>query len=192
MAAYESLSQLIADVFDEIPSGDAIVLDDLTSKEVLSYSELCQRIETISSEILEFVSEGDHIGVHAKNSIDIICILFSVLKIRAVFCPLGLDGCAEKTRDLFQAVGIQHLIVSKEHLESSNYLKGLMSNGTLKTHPLSCLKSFVVLRFTARTPPQDSKNRKIEFVVTSSGSTGPHKVIKVPGKCIIPNIRDLQ
>ena len=40
--------------------------------------------------------------------------------------------------------------------------------------------------------PELNSHKKLAYVVFTSGTTGPSKLVKVPHSCIVPNILDLR
>ena len=187
-----SFKEMIEGLISDSLSGNAVVFDDGASKKILSYDDLTKKIKEIVSEIAEYLCEGDYVGVQARNSLDTICILLSLLKIKAVFCPINLEEShSNNLNRLFKSIGIKLWFVSRKHLDANSNLQDLLKNKQLVIHQIRCLNDMVILDFSSKESVLPLNRHGIELVVTSSGSTGLQKVIKVPGKCILPNIVDL-
>ena len=190
MEVTDGLRAIIHDFINVCPSGIAVVYDDMASQEKISYKALSDKIKEVSAEISEYLNEGDYVCIHAQNSLEMICVLFSLIVEKAVCCPLDLSE-----NDVFQvlvASSVKFAIVSDKILCANHDLKELLEKHALIVHPITCLSDLVFVEIASKEMPSCLREQGIDFVVSSSGSTGHQKVIRVPGKCILPNISDLK
>ena len=190
MTSADSLGEIIDGFITNCPSGTALVFDDIASTKMLSYRDLAKKIEEIVAEIKEYVDEGDYIGLDAQNSMEIVIMLFALIKLKLVCYPLKLDGHERTICEVLQANSVRYAIVCSQtgHHPFTKH----RGKHRLIWHPLKCLKGLVFVEIHFQNIVPCLCREDAEFVVTSSGSTGQQKVIKVPGKCIVPNITDLQ
>ena len=190
MESTESLKDIIDEFLNASPLGTAIVFDDMESQEKLSYNAMSQKVKEIIAEITKFFKEGDYAGIHAQNSLEIICVLFSLLKLKVVCCPFNLSAHESKVLGFLRTSDVRFAIVSSHLVGTNNFMKELTEKGELIIQPLKCLRDLVLVEITSKKTSCLNKHN-IEFMIASSGSTGHQKVIRVPGKCILPNITDL-
>ena len=192
MTSAKSLGEIIDSFITKCPSGTALVFDDMASTKVLSYRDLAKKIKEIVAEITEYVNEGDYIGLDVQNSMEVVVILFAFLKLKLVCYPLKLDGHERTICEVLQASGVRYAIVCSQAECGHHVFTKHTEKQKLTWHPLECLRGLVFVEIPLQSIVPCLCKEDIEFVVTSSGSTGQQKVIKVPGKCIVPNIQDLQ
>ena len=186
----DSLKDIIDGFINACPSGTAIVFDDMESQQKLSYKALSQKVKEIVTEMATFFKEGDYAGIHAQNSSEVICMLFSLLKLKVICYPFNLSVSESRIYEFLQESGVKFAIINNHFVGTNNYMKELTEKGDLTIQPLKCLKDLVFVEISSKKKSCQSKHN-IEFVVASSGSTGHKKVIRVPGRCILPNVIDL-
>ena len=173
-------------------NGVALIYDDSHRKTEITYSQLCRSIEETSVELGKYCQPREYIGVDATVSLEAITVLLSIVNIRALFCPLDLVNAFNQAITMCNTLNIATLIIHNRALNSAAGLQDWLSTNCKQVYSLSNTNSSVsVIKLNHSAKPLEAACKEVEFVVQSSGSTGSAKIIKVPGKCIYSNIKDL-
>ncbi len=172
----------------------AIIYDNSYKKqETISYDKLFELITKCGKELQMHCKCNACVGIDTTSTnIDTIVAFLSLVNIKAIACPLDLQGESEQAKKLIKTLNITCVLVNSVNLQSKN-VKQLILSEKWSVDNLSILEENLVLckRDSSECEIADNNELGIEFVVQSSGSTGPSKTIKVPGQCIYPNILDL-
>lgn len=171
----------------KFPKNDAIVyFNEKETKTSVKYKELTEQIEKINSTLSDpgtFLRDQKPslIGIHSKKSPVSVAISFAIINSGFGFCFLIKDNITCKDLDELQI---------KYFLSSSSF-------GFKRKTSLEIFGEIFQLYETSdanKTPVDNNGDtmNNICYSVTTSGSTGKRKIVRVPFKCIKPNIFSLQ
>ena len=192
-STHKTLNDIIRHVLNIQATDSAIVYDDIASKQIVSYKQLSEIILEVTNDLAKHCKEREVVGISSESSLAALYLFLSVIKIKAVACTLVVPDDAEKFIESCIRFHIKHIVIGETSIKNVPHLMYQLKRHNASVYPLQILNgNLAIITFQ----PIKSRNpclRKngIEFMVASSGSTGMPKMIKVPGKCIMPNILDL-
>eukprot|EP00794_Sanderia_malayensis_P007321 gene7321-8139_t len=189
------LHSIIQDILEiDAPRGPCLIYNDgRNDQECMLYDELVRLIIEGSKELQIHCKSNQYIGIDAANTtIETIVALLSLINIKAIICPLNISEEPKESIKLCKKLNIAAILVKNTNFNGLSVTD--LATTTEEQWFVSGLSAFkgemsLVKREFA---PEDNLNPSfVDFVMQSSGSTGPSKLIQVPSQCIHPNILDL-
>ena len=187
-----SLHSLVKETLQTRSTNTALIFDNFLSKDVITYKALSKIIHHISSELSVYCNEGDYICIDINSTDKSLYAFLSVILIKAVACPLSISKDTKKSLQLCYKHGFKFIIIEKQMLETDSGMRSLVTLQEVNVHPLKTLENMALLEIPCGRIDKEHNPNGIEFMISSSGSTGLPKAIRVPGKCIVPNILSLR
>ncbi|UHA73333.1 non-ribosomal peptide synthetase [Paenibacillus sp. 481] len=180
----------IASLFDlqvmKRPNAPALV----SSQCELTYQELDRRVNIFAFELMELgITSGQHVGLIADRSFDMIVAILAILKLGCAYVPLDPEFPADRMRDMLADSGARWLITTKG-LSVTGYegkvvslslyeqpIREEMEEGQATSHSsLQVCQAFY--------PSPDD----IAYVMYTSGSTGKPKGVMTTHRNIIKTV----
>ena len=192
-STHKSLNDVIRHVLTIQTTESAIIYDDIASKQIVSYKQLSEIILEGTNELAKHCKEREVVGVSSESPLAALYLFLSVIKIKAVACTLVVPDDAEQFIETCIKFHIKHMIIGQNSIKDIPELRHQLKRYNAFVKPLKISDSnLAIITFqTIKSRSLSLRENGIEFIVASSGSTGTPKMIKVPGKCIMPNILDL-
>lgn len=179
---------------EEHSSTTAVVFRDGHVEARLSYLQVSQLAHELCAKIKQAgVSEDTVVAVLCRSSVYVPPIILGVLKASCAFTFLDIQHQEERFRNLKNSSSVS-LILAEEAFHKKS---PLLESGDWKTVDKLWDNAYVLLA-EPHEPRADSEKatplpgHKIAYVMQTSGTTGEPKTVKVPHRCIVPNILHLR
>lgn len=158
---------------------------DKTSK-TIKYKELLNQVLIIKDLIAgeNILQECQTIGIYSTNRSNGIVLLLAILEAGFAFCFLNQNEKPENLNELGIKYFFSDQLINGRHLEK----KATSEVWGQKTYFYKCNNSCNIRNYKDN---GDALSR-ICYTVTTSGSTGKRKIVRVTAKALRPNIVDLQ
>ncbi|XP_071951256.1 beta-alanine-activating enzyme-like [Antedon mediterranea] len=178
----------LCSLFDEgcAKNNQNIAVCMLTEKELLNttYSKLSELSKVIASVLRQYSCIGKFIGIIASPSIHIPAIILGILNAPACFVPVDL-----LPDTALNSLGIDYMICTNR---DSRIILERFHMKHVESPALVPYQLVLMMRTTNITQLESKHNCQIAYAMHTSGSTGTPKVVRVPHKCIVPNIMSLR
>ena len=180
------------------PNNVAVTYTDGIKQDDYTYHELNTTACQISSCLQKFWKLDNLIvGIYSRHIPGLTACLLGILKMSAAFAPIGLDWPSQMAKEFLESLHTQLrcILVDVVVLEKFKPILQLMekdSQRKFKVAEDTILSSngFVLLvaHEFSFTPIH---SQSLAYVMQTSGTTGQPQIVKVPHKCIVPNITSL-
>ncbi|XP_033107191.1 beta-alanine-activating enzyme-like [Anneissia japonica] len=159
-----------------------------------TYADVSELSNIVASVLKDINCSRKFIGVISSTSIHIPAIILGILKLPACFVPVGFQANTALNEFIFSKLNIEHVICMKR--DSPQFIEKLGKQ--LNFHCLDTPALFpyqlVVLKQMSQASDhkQEQDNAGIAYAMHTSGTTGRPKIVRVPHRCIVPNIISLR
>lgn len=175
------------------PTHTAIVFDDGQWSSSLTYGQLLASSMAVTGELrCNHKCRDEVIGILVKPSLLLPTVLLGILGVPAAFYTLNVELSAPaRIKSIFERLGIRIVVTDSQELVDG--LKAKMFGGwSLTVRHLNILDhELLIVTFddVSRLKKEDTLlGFDLAYAITTSGTTGIPKIVKVPHQCIVPNI----
>ena len=196
-----TLHSMFEETSRRYPDNIAATFNSGITKEHTTYREL----DACASKVAEFLGilcEGQEvIAIYSKQSIGLIACILGVLRCESCFAPMDLNWPPQMICKFLLKLNVSLVLVDKDLLESFKNVSSQWkttfpreSKVELITNQSLDASGFIVARklFEVKGDTENKEFLDLAYVMQTSGTTGEAKAVKVPHKCIEPNITDLR
>lgn len=179
----------------------AVTFNSGMATEHITYRELDAQASQVA-DCLGTLSEGQEIiAIYSKQSIGLVACLLGVLKCEGCFAPIDLNWPQDMVCKFLLKLNVNLVLVDKDLLEkfqkSLSLWKGLLPSGChfeINRNQVLDTNGFLLVRkpFEFKEDTTNTESLGLAYVMQTSGTTGDAKAVKVPHRCIVPNITDLR
>ena len=150
----------------------------------ISYQDLLSECERISSIIKSLGIKNGYIGVHLEQLLLLPAVILGILQSGLAFVFLNVDSEFEKLH-VIKHLNI-HWIISDSHLPNRYWI--CRRKITILNNSLSLYED----RLVEELKYEHNHYWIMAYAIKTSGTTGKPKIVKVPHRCIVPNIQNLR
>lgn len=182
-------------------SNVAVTFNSGIATEHKTYRELDVQASQVADFMGSLCERQEIIAIYSKQSIGLVACILGVLKCQSCFAPIDLNWPPEMVCKFLLKLNVSLVLVHEDLLET--FQKFLSQ---WKTHlPSGCqvelirnqaldAKGFLLVRkpFELKGDTINAECLGLAYVIQTSGTTGEAKAVKVPHRCIVPNITDLR
>lgn len=182
-------------------SNVAVTFNSGIATEHKTYRELDVQASQVADFMASLCERQEIIAIYSKQSIGLVACILGVLKCQSCFAPIDLNWPPEMVCKFLLKLNVSLVLVDEDLLET--FQKFLSQ---WKTHlPSGCqvelirnqaldANGFVLVRkpFELKGDTINAECLGLAYVIQTSGTTGEAKAVKVPHRCIVPNITDLR
>ena len=211
MAAEETqatLEELFCDSAKLHPHNTAVRCDDGSSIEEFTYKELAKRSTEIASCLQgELTRANEIVGIYCRQSVGLPVCILGVLHAGSAFAPIDLKWPPKLVADFLTKLRIKLILVDIQL--ASTFCKALASLGhwhmgyghEFKDKPELLQFGLCIAKvYASSEAPMTTSDNSVStsnpfqfaYVMQTSGTTGGPKTVKVPHRCIVPNIISLR
>lgn len=167
----------------------------------ITYRELDAQASQVTDYLSTLCEGQEVIAIYSKQSIGLVACLLGVVKCDGCFAPIDLNWPQDMVCKFLLKLNVNLVLVDKDLLEKfqkclslwksllpSGFQVELIRNQVLDTNGLILVRKPVEFK-------EDTANTEslgLAYVMQTSGTTGDAKAVKVPHRCIVPNITDLR
>ena len=183
------------------PNNVAASFNSGIAKEYTTYRELDARASKVAN-CLDNLCEGQAIiAIYSKQSIGLVACVLGVLKCGSCFAPVDLNWPPDMICKFLLKLDVSLVLVEKDLLESfqntssqwktnfpGEFRVEVIANQDLDVSGLVLARKHVEFK-------GDTENKEpldLAYIMQTSGTTGEAKAVRVPHKCIVPNVTDLR
>ena len=196
-----TLHSMFEETCRRYPNNVAATFNCGIAKEHSTYQDLDSRASKVA-EFLGILCEGQEvIAIYSKQSIGLVASILGVLRCGGCFAPVDLNWPPDMICKFLLKLNISLVLVDKDLLESfesiSSYWKAnfpMESRVELITNQVLDANGFILARkvFQLKGDKENREPLDLAYIMQTSGTTGEAKAVKVPHRCIVPNITDLR
>ncbi|XP_014662072.1 PREDICTED: acyl-CoA synthetase family member 4-like [Priapulus caudatus] len=188
----ETLHSLFAESVANFRDHTAVVYDDNSHVTTLTYGELQQLAEIVSTRLQQAQTQGQFIGVSLPLCTQLPGVILGVLSASYGFVYIDANSPSRHLTHLVQELHLQFLIV--DELSCSSLLEKLSRHGCSVNQNLIQYgeTSLVLVELSSTVSSNQVNSGCLAYAITTSGTTGSPKIVFVPHSCIVPNILDLR
>lgn len=197
----EPLNSIFENISRCYSSKIAVTFNSGVITEHITYGELDAQAFQVA-EFLDTLCEGGKIiAIYSKQSIGLMCCILGVLKCGSCFAPIDLNWPPDMVSKFLLNLNVSLVLVDKELLEEfqkslSQWKTHLQSGCQVELISNQALDAngFLLVRrtFELKGDTECAESLGLAYVMQTSGTTGEAKAVKVPHRCIVPNITDLR
>lgn len=183
------------------PDKIAATFNSGIAKEHTTYRELDAHASKVA-EFLDILCEGQEIiAIYSKQSIGLVACILGVLRCESCFAPVDLNWPPDMICKFLLKLNVSLVLVDKDLFESfqkcSLQWKTRVpreSRVELITNQVLDSNGFILARklFEFKGDIENKEPLDLAYIMQTSGTTGEAKAVKVPHRCIVPNITDLR
>ncbi|XP_074651678.1 beta-alanine-activating enzyme-like [Tubulanus polymorphus] len=179
-------------VSTEFQENLAITYTNGVSQCCMTYSQLLQNAQSIKDALCLEIRDHEMVAFIVSDAGPVaVSLILGVLKLPAAFIFLDKNNSSDYQLNLIKRLQIRFLVVDIECIELS-----WIQNSNTTAIEVDYLKHLgvVLLKFGTSGVSSITKNRNqnIAYAITTSGTTGEPKIVRVPHSCIVPNILDFR
>ena len=199
--AMMTLHSMFEETSRRYPNNVAATFNSGIAKEHTTYQDLDSRASKVG-EFLGILCEGQEvIAIYSKQSIGLVACILGVLRCGSCFAPVDLNWPPDMICKFFLKLKINLVLVDKELLEPFQSISShwntsfpIESRVELITNRVLDANGFILARkvFPFKGDRENKEPLDLAYIMQTSGTTGEAKAVKVPHKCIVPNITDLR
>ncbi|XP_076467763.1 beta-alanine-activating enzyme-like [Babylonia areolata] len=185
-----SIADLVAEQVKKTPDVISLIYDGLeeSSCHRITYSEMWQRASQVFEEMQIHGAERQTIGVCIEPGVNLPSILLGILRASSSYFPFGVDGSGFVKQSL-QKLGVSYLMLDGSTLQSLQSLLIDVRVKIISSKRLQCLGVYLgQIQWGEASDGQLKAVPGLAYCITTSGTTGTPKVVRVPHACIVPNI----
>ncbi|KAK7495282.1 hypothetical protein BaRGS_00013464 [Batillaria attramentaria] len=195
----DDLAALVHEQVGKSPDAVAVIYDDNRDACCVSitYLEMWNRASAVSENLTKHGVQAETVGVCLEPCVNLPSVLLGILQTSSCFYPFGSDGQGFVQQSV-QRLSVRHIILDHTSLETLQPLL-LQINVQLLSCPELQSLGLCLVRIDTRSEaagncrlPSVQQCPGLAYCITTSGTTGTPKIVRVPHACIVPNIVDLK
>ncbi|XP_030836045.1 beta-alanine-activating enzyme-like [Strongylocentrotus purpuratus] len=187
----------------QVPHHLAAIFDDgCHGAEVVTYRQVLETANTVTSLLNAHSKCGEIIGLYAEPGITLPAFILGILQLPAAYGPIDPHAPSSINEYFIKEVGIRIVCVQSCLLEHFANGLGQSFDWELCHHVDQELMSseLVPVRLDATkhnkqdlcNGDREEQSSSLAYALHTSGTTGRPKIVRVPHSCIVPNILDLR
>ncbi|KAK7097519.1 hypothetical protein V1264_004482 [Littorina saxatilis] len=192
--AASSLLELVEEQVERTPDVVAVIYDEGEERCCvrITYQEMWQRACQISMELQKNTVENETVGVCAEPGINLPSTLLGIMKASSAYFPFGQDGAGFVKQSLAK-LGVKHLLLDVSSFQRIRPMLLKFQTTVLQSTELQYL-GFYLVRLQPLTGGEEHVQHVsgLAYCITTSGTTGTPKIVRVPHSCIAPNVSDFR
>lgn len=196
-----TLHSLFEETSRRYPNNVAATFNSGIVKEHTTYRELDARASKVA-DCLNNLSEGQEIiAIYSKQSIGLVACVIGALKCGSCFAPVDLNWPPDMICKFLLKLNVSLVLVEKDLLESfqnillqwKTYFPRKLKVELITKQDLDA-SGFILARkvFEFNGDTENKEPLDLAYIMQTSGTTGEAKAVKVPHKCIVPNVTELR
>lgn len=181
------------------PNRVAVLYDDGTTTEQISYQKVLEQAEKIASG-LPVTTESEIIGLYCRQFAGLPACILGVLHAGSAFAPIDLNLPPRLIVEFLTKLHIRFVVVD---LELASAFQKVLSafpihhGSQFQDNPELLQPGFCLVKIYpyfeyARCGIPTGNPYQFAYVMQTSGTTGGPKTVMAPHKCIVPNIVSLR
>ena len=186
------------------PSNIAVTFNSGNTKEHVTYQELDLKASKVAEFLNTLCEDHEVIAVYCKQSIGFVTCILGVLKHKSCFAPIDLNWPPNAICSFLSKLNVSLVLVDKELLEPFQQCLLEWSHRSSRDYEVKVIKNeilnangFLLVHVKMANVKLEAlhvntKSLSLAYVMQTSGTTGEPKAVKVPHRCIAPNITDLR
>ena len=198
----ETLDSMFENSSRSRPNNIAVAFNSGTTRKHATYEELDVQASKVADFLGTLCEEQEVIAVYSKQSIGLVACILGVLRHKSCFAPIDLNWPPDTICSFLSKLNVSLVLVDKELLESFQscllpWKHGSAGHECIRNEVLDA-NGFLLVRkllgVKQDSPRQDAaytQSPSLAYVMQTSGTTGDPKAVRVPHRCIVPNITDL-
>ena len=196
-----NLHSMFEETSRRYPNNFAATFNSGIANEHTTYRELDSRASKVA-EFLGILCEGKEvIAIYSKQSIGLVACILGVLRRKSCFAPVDLNWPPDMICKFLLKLNVSLVLVDKDLLESfqnisSQWKTNLLSESKVEliTNQVLDANGFIIARklIEFKGEIENKEALDLAYIMQTSGTTGEAKAVKVPHRCIVPNITDLR
>lgn len=167
----------------------AVVYDVGQHKSTVTYGELDRLSDALKNQIKGYTNGALTVACLCKSSPLIPALMLGILKASCAFAFLDIHSAKCHFANICKTAVVRLLIAEEELFESA------WDHSQWEVVQCSWSTKYILAEnrshFPAGMPTDFNTNMNIAYVMQTSGSTGEPKIVRVPHRCIVPNINHL-
>lgn len=179
----------------------AITFNSGSTKEELTYREVNVKACKVAEFLKTVCEKHETVALYSKQSIGCVVSILGVLKNKGCFAPVDLQWLPETMCNFLSNLNVRLVLVAKELLESFQECLRRSKHSLAKDYQFEVeenaaldMNGFVLVRklLDFKRAAVSAEPLDLAYVMQTSGTTGEPKAVKVPHRCIVPNVTDLR
>lgn len=179
----------------------AITFNSGSTKEELTYREVNEKACKVAEFLKTVCEKHETVALYSKQSIACVVSILGVLKNKGCFAPADLQWLPETMCNFLANLNVRLVLVAKELLESFKECLHQSKHSLAKDYQFEVeenaaldMNGFVLVRklLDFKRVAVSAEPLDLAYVMQTSGTTGESKAVKVPHRCIVPNVTDLR
>eukprot|EP00057_Strongylocentrotus_purpuratus_P006009 XP_011660483.1 PREDICTED: acyl-CoA synthetase family member 4-like [Strongylocentrotus purpuratus] len=198
-----TLHKLMIETCSKFPHHLAAIFDDgCHGAEVVTYRQVLETANTVTSLLNAHSKCGEIIGLYAEPGITLPAFILGILQLPAAYGPIDPHAPSSINEYFIKEVGIRIVCVQSCLLE--HFANGLGQSfdwelcHNVDQEPMSSGLVPVRLEATKHNKQdlcngdREEQSSSLAYALHTSGTTGRPKIVRVPHSCIVQNILDLR
>jgi len=184
------------------PSNIAVTFNSGNTEEHVTYQELDLKASQVAEFLNTLCEDHEVIAVYCKQSIGFVACILGVLKHKSCFAPIDLNWPPNAICSFLSKLNVSLVLVDKELLEPFQQCLLEWSHRSSRDYEVKVIKNeildangFLLVKMAnvqLEALHVNNKSLSLAYIMQTSGTTGEPKAVKVPHRCIAPNITDLR
>lgn len=188
MQAINTLLDIVSPYFTSHKDAPAVRFDDGETILVSTYSQLQKSTDQVTAALHRMEVKDEIVGICISPSQNLPAVLLGVLGCGAAFYNFE-PSCVNFARHVVREMGVRVVLVDQDHLQKVESL--LLEFDAVVMRDLWML-DFGLILIHLRGQTQHKHAASLAYCITTSGTTGLPKTVRVPHQCIVPNITHLR
>ena len=197
MQRNKTIDSLFIEAATKYPHNIAITYTNGLVQEELTYSDLDNHANQISSRLQQIKTTNTIIAVYSRQIPNLIACLLGILKVPAAFAPVGLEWPPAMAKEFLESLdsSLKCIAVDVHICEEFQQIVQLLDKdqkGSFRrVNDELLLSNGFLIYCKVEDCLAASFDRSLAYVMQTSGTTGTPKTVRVPHRCIVPNITSL-
>nr|XP_054755985.1 beta-alanine-activating enzyme-like isoform X2 [Lytechinus pictus] len=189
-----SLHKLLMHTCLKFPHRLAAMFDDSRhGAEVLTYGQVLETANTVTSFLSAHSKCGEVIGLYTEPNIALPAFILGILQVPAAYGPIDPHAPSSINEYFIRGVGIRIICVESSLFEHFTDSLGKILDWEIchnvDQEMASC--GLVLVRLVSTKYNTEDSSSPLAYALHTSGTTGRPKIVRVPHSCIVPNVLDL-
>ena len=196
-----TLHSLFEETSRRYPNNVAATFNSGIVKKDTTYRELDARASNVAEYLDILCERKEKIVIYSKQSIGLVACVLGVLKSGSCFAPVDLNWPPDMICKFLLKLDVSLVLVEKDLLESFQSISSQWKTYFPREFKVELITNrdldasgFIIARkvFEFKGDTESKEPLDLAYIMQTSGTTGEAKAVRVPHKCIVPNISNLR